>query len=118
MAHGGERHREPWEDVLDDPDQALYPVGVVADLMGVDPQVVRGYDKRGLVVPQRSEAGQRRYSREDIRRLARAMELAGEGIPSSGIDRILNLEDELAVREAARRPDSEADDGATGTLRE
>ncbi len=110
------QEREPWEDVLDDPDQALYPVGVVAELMGVDPQVVRGYDKRGLVVPGRSDAGQRRYSRHDIQRLSRAMELAGEGIPSTGIDRILALEDELARRDepdaATHDPPSEADRGS------
>jgi DNA-binding transcriptional MerR regulator len=89
MTEGG------WEEMLDDPDAPLYPVGVVAELMGVDPQVVRGYDRRGIVVPDRSGAGQRRYSRKDIRRLSRAMELADEGIPGIGIERILTLEDEL-----------------------
>lgn len=87
--------REGWEDTLDDPDEPLYTVGVVADLMGVDTQVVRGYDKRGLVEPGRSDAGHRRYSRADIHRLSRAMKLADEGIPASGIERILGLEDEL-----------------------
>lgn len=94
-----DHERERWEDTLDDPDEPLYTVGVVADLMGVDPQVVRGYDKRGLVEPDRSDAGHRRYSRSDIRRLSRAMELADEGIPSPGIERILALEDELRRRE-------------------
>lgn len=89
--------RHDWERTLDDPNEALYPVGVVADLMGVDPQVVRGYDQRGIVSPERSNAGQRRYSRDDIRRLVRAMDLADEGIPTSGIDRILRLEEELSA---------------------
>jgi MerR family transcriptional regulator/heat shock protein HspR len=92
--------RERWEEVLDDPEQPLYTVGVVADLMGVDPQVVRGYDKRGLVEPGRSESGHRRYSRRDIRRLSRAVELSDEGIPAAGIERILELEDELGRRDA------------------
>lgn len=99
--------REGWEDVLDDPDEPLYTVGVVADLMGVDAQVVRGYDKRGLVEPNRSEAGHRRYSRADIRRLSRAMKLADEGIPAAGIERILGLEDKL------RRQRDEEGDGST-----
>lgn len=94
MEHEDTR-RTDWERTLDDPDEPLYTVGVVAELMGVDTQVVRGYDKRGLVEPGRSESGQRRYSRTDIRRLSRAMELAEEGIPAAGIDRILELEDEL-----------------------
>ena len=61
--------RNSWEATLDDPDEALYTVGVVADLMGVDAQVVRGYDNRGIVQPGRSVSGQRRYSRRDIARL-------------------------------------------------
>lgn len=96
--HPGSR-RDGWEDVLDDPSKPLYTVGVVADLMGVDPQVVRGYDRRGLVEPERSESGHRRYSRKDIQRLSRAMDLADEGIPSAGIERILRLEDELRERD-------------------
>lgn len=90
---------EQWEHTLDDPEEPLYTVGVVADLMGVDAQVVRGYDKRGLVEPGRSEAGHRRYSRSDIRRLSRAMQLADEGIPATGIERILELEDQLRRRD-------------------
>lgn len=98
MADGNDdgRSREDWEGTLDDPDAPLYTVGVVADLMDVDPQVVRGYDKRGIVSPDRSDSGHRRYSRRDIRRLARAMDLADEGIASPGIERILDLEDRLA----------------------
>lgn len=87
--------RQDWEDRLDDPEAPLYTVGVVADLMGVDPQVVRGYDQRGLVQPDRSEGGHRRYSRRDIRRLTRALDLADEGISTTGIERILELEDRL-----------------------
>ncbi len=99
MSKTSRNDREAWEDVLDDPEEPLYPVGVVADLLGVDPQVVRGYDQRGLIAPGRSSSGHRRYSRQDIRRLVRAMRLAGEGIPTTGIGRILELEDELDRRD-------------------
>lgn len=92
--------RQPWEDVLDDPAEPLYSVGVVANLMGVDPQVVRGYDQRGLVEPERADSGHRRYSRDHIRRLSRAMRLADDGIATTGIERILALEDELQRRDA------------------
>lgn len=85
-----------WEATLDDPSAPLYTVGVVADLVGVDPQVVRGYDRRGLVEPTRSTSGQRRYSRNDVARLSRAMKLADEGVSSAGIERVLELEDRLA----------------------
>lgn len=102
--------REAWEESLDDPDEPLYTVGVVAELMDVDAQVVRGYDKRGLIVPERSGAGHRRYSRSDIRRLSRALRLAGEGITTAGIERILALEDELETR------DGSLDEGSQGSL--
>lgn len=92
------RDERGWEEQLDDPAQPLFSVGVVADLMGVDPQVVRGYDERGLVEPDRAPSGHRRYSRNDIHRLSRAMRLSDDGIPSSGIERILELEDELERR--------------------
>ncbi|MFP4634326.1 MAG: MerR family transcriptional regulator [Nitriliruptoraceae bacterium] len=95
MSDDGHEVREAFEDLLDDPDEPIHPVGVVAELLGVDAQVVRGYDQRGLVTPGRSSSGHRRYSRRDIRRLTRAMRLAEEGIPASGIERILALEDEL-----------------------
>lgn len=84
-----------WEQRLDDEDAALYPVGVVADLLGVDVQLVRRYDQPGLAQPARSDSGQRRYSRRDIERLARALNLAGEGVSTPGIKRILDLEDRL-----------------------
>lgn len=85
-----------WEATLDDPAAPLYTVGVVADLVGVDPQVVRGYDRRGLIEPTRSTSGQRRYSRNDVARLSRAMRLADEGVSTAGIERVLDLEDRLA----------------------
>lgn len=94
---------DDWESILDDPAEPLYTVGVVADLVGVDPQVVRGYDQRGLIEPGRSTSGQRRYSRRDIRRLSRAMRLADEGIPRAGIERILDLEDEIRRRDEAQQ---------------
>ena len=40
---------------------------------------------------------------EDIRRLARAMRLADQGIPTAGIERILALEDELDRRDRQGR---------------
>ncbi len=102
MAGSEESRRQQgkeWQRVIEDPNAPLYTVGVVADLVGVDPQVVRGYDKRGLVEPHRSESGHRRYSRRDIERLSRAIELAEEGVSTAGIERVLELQDRLAVAE-------------------
>lgn len=88
-----------WQDQLDDADAALYPIGVVADLLDVTVATLRRYDEEQVVRPDRSQGGQRRYSRSDIARLARALELADEGIPANGIRRILDLESRLADAE-------------------
>lgn len=90
--------RPDWEAAIEDPSAPLYTVGVVAELVGVDPQVVRGYDRRGIVEPSRSESGQRRYSRNDVARLSRAIRLADEGVSTPGIERVLALEDQMAAQ--------------------
>lgn len=88
-----------WEERLDDWDEPVYPIGVVADLLNVNVQVIRRYDEPDMVAPDRSDGGQRRYSRRDIAHLARILRLSEEGISTAGIRRILALEKEL---EAAR----------------
>lgn len=92
-------HVRSWQERLDDADAPVYPIGVVADLFDVDVQTVRRYDEEGVVEPDRSDGGQRRYSRRDIARLAQVLELAGEGVSMPGIKRILQLEDRLAEAE-------------------
>ena len=89
-----------WERRLDDEDEPVYPIGVVADLLRVSVQVVRRYDDDAIVEPERSEGGHRRYSRRDIARLAHILQLADEGVSLPGIKRILALEEELRAREA------------------
>lgn len=88
-----------WEQRLDDHNEPVYPIGVVADLLDVSVQVVRRYDDEDVVEPERSEGGQRRYTRRDIARLAHVLELADEGIPLAGIRRILDLERRLRAHE-------------------
>ena len=97
-----------WQERLDDHDEPVYPIGVVADLLDVSVQVVRRYDDVEVVEPQRSDGGQRRYSRRDIARLAHVLELADEGISVAGIRRIIALEQQLhrqSTRDVARDGD-------------
>lgn len=73
----------------------VFTVGRAAELAGVHPQTLRQYDRLGLVVPQRTEGGARRYSLRDVARLAKAQHLSqDEGINLSGVTRILELEEE------------------------
>jgi DNA-binding transcriptional MerR regulator len=82
----------------------LYTVGQVAGMLSVQPAFLRRLDTEDLVSPQRSEGGQRRYSRAEIHQIQRVAELAGEGMTLAGIRRLIALEAEVAElrREVAK----------------
>ena len=77
-------------------DMPVYVISVAADLSGMHPQTLRGYEKVGLVTPRRTAGGGRRYSMRDILALREIQRLSQEeGINLSGIKRIMDLEQEL-----------------------
>lgn len=79
-----------------DPDAGVYVMSVAADLVGVHPQTLRIYERRGLLEPARTLGGTRRYSDSDLVRLRHIGELTGVGVSIEGVRRILELEAELA----------------------
>jgi len=81
---------------FDDEHAALYTLGQVAGMLGVQPAFLRRLDDQEVVQPARSEGGQRRYSRAEIARVQKVSEMAGEGMTLAGIRRILVLEAEVA----------------------
>lgn len=81
---------------LDEQHVPFYTVGQVASLLGVQPALLRRLDSEAVVQPERSEGGQRRYSRMEIGHAQRAVELMGEGLTLAGIRRLLALEAEVA----------------------
>lgn len=87
---------------FDDFDSApVFAISVVAQLTGMHPQTLRQYDRVGLVTPQRTSGGGRRYSARDVERLREIQQLSAEGIGLTGVKRILDLErltDDLAAR--------------------
>jgi DNA-binding transcriptional MerR regulator len=50
------------------PSQALYPIGIVAELIGVRPETLRVWDREGLVTPSRWR-GSRCYSDAGLQRV-------------------------------------------------
>jgi MerR family transcriptional regulator/heat shock protein HspR len=77
-------------------DMPVYVISVAANLSGMHPQTLRGYERVGLVTPRRTPGGGRRYSMRDILALREIQRLSQEeGINLSGIKRILDLEREL-----------------------
>ena len=48
-------------------------IGQISDRTGLAPSAIRFYEEQGLVTPDRTDAGQRRYAGSDIRRLSFVM---------------------------------------------
>jgi MerR family transcriptional regulator, heat shock protein HspR len=77
-------------------DRAVYVISVAAELAGLHPQTLRIYERKGLLDPARTGGGSRRYSDADIQQLRRIQELTAEGLNLAGVQRVLELEAELA----------------------
>ena len=75
---------------------AVYVISVFAELAGVHPQTLRNYERGGLLNPQRTSGGSRRFSDEDLTALRRIQELTNEGVNLEGVKKVLRLEAELA----------------------
>lgn len=87
-----------------DDETAVYAISVAAELVSMEVQNLRVYERRGLLEPARTPGGTRRYSRANIQRLHRIRELLEDGLNLAGIHRVLALEDELVlVRRENRR---------------
>ena len=75
---------------------AVYVISVFAEIAGVHPQTLRNYERGGLLNPQRTSGGSRRFSDADLAALRRIQELTNEGVNLEGVKKILRLETELA----------------------
>ncbi len=79
------------------PDAPVFVISVAAQLTGMHPQTLRGYDRIGLVSPGRSGGGGRRYSLRDIELLQWVAELTAAGIGIEGVRRILELQHQVTT---------------------
>lgn len=97
---------------LGDSKTPLYAISVAADLSGTTIQNLRAYERHGLLMPDRTEGGTRRYSDHDVRRLTYIRELLADGLNIAGIQRVLHLEAEIAgLRAALLRTSRQGRDG-------
>jgi DNA-binding transcriptional MerR regulator len=72
--------------------RGVYGISVAADLVGMGTQNLRAYEAHGLVHPDRTDGGTRRYSADDLDRLRRIGDLLGAGLNLAGIAMVLDLE--------------------------
>jgi MerR family transcriptional regulator/heat shock protein HspR len=76
----------------------VFVISVAATLAGMHPQTLRQYDRLGLVTPERTGGGGRRYSERDVERLREVQRLSQEeGVNLAGIKRIIELENQVAA---------------------
>jgi MerR family transcriptional regulator/heat shock protein HspR len=76
----------------EDASRGVYGISVAAELVGTGAQNLRVYERHGLVDPDRTEGGTRRYSSTDLDRLRRIGELLAAGLNLAGIAAVLELE--------------------------
>jgi len=85
----------------DDARRGIYGISVAAELVGTGPQNLRAYERHGLVDPERTEGGTRRYSSADLDRLRRIGELLAAGLNLAGDDVFVNIAGGMTVDEPA-----------------
>ncbi len=85
---------------LDDRDYPALTMGQAAQLLDVQPAFLRSLDAAGVLKPQRSDAGHRRYSRRQLELAGRMRELFDQGMTLDAAARIVDLQNQLATARA------------------
>lgn len=86
--------------------RGVFAISVAAEMVRMEVQNLRVYERRGLLTPDRTEGGTRLYSQADIEVLHRIRQLLADGLNLAGVARVLELEEEvrrLRARLAAGR---------------
>jgi MerR family transcriptional regulator/heat shock protein HspR len=78
----------------------VFAISIAAEMVSMEIQNLRVYERRGLLDPDRTAGGSRLYSADDIDRLHRIRELLAEGLNLAGIAAVLRLEDRVRTLEA------------------
>jgi MerR family transcriptional regulator/heat shock protein HspR len=89
-----------------DPGRGVFGISVAAELVGLDPQSLRLYERRGLLEPDRTGGGTRRYSAHDLDRLRRIAALLAAGLNLAGIAMVLELEADNALLRSQNATDA------------
>ena len=82
---------------LDDEDYPMVTMGQAAELLDVQPAFLRSLDAAGVLRPERSGGGHRRYSRRQLTLAVRMRELFDQGLTLEAAARIVTLQDELGT---------------------
>lgn len=87
-----------------------YTIGIVSQLLGLPPQMLRRYEEAGLLEPARQGGKNRLYSDQDVAILEEIAELSEQGVNAAGIRYIIQirrhvliLQQEINEAQEARR---------------
>lgn len=87
---------------MPDPIEHTLTIGEVAGIAGVATSTLRYYERRGLVVADARQSGQRRYRPETLRRLVFVQMLQDAGLSLDEIGVVLEAGDNEAWKSIAR----------------
>jgi MerR family transcriptional regulator/heat shock protein HspR len=76
------------------PDRALFSISVASEVTGVNPQMLRVYEQKGLLTPHRTDGGTRRYSSNELDLIREIDALIKTGLNLAGVERVLQLQEE------------------------
>jgi MerR family transcriptional regulator, heat shock protein HspR len=100
-------------------DARTFLISVAAQLAGMHAQTLRTYDRLGLVTPQRTTGGGRRYSQRDVDLLREVQRLSqDEGVNLAGIKRIIELTNQVEALQARLRELSDEVEGLRAQRRD
>ena len=74
-----------------------YTIGVVSQLLGLPPQVLRRYEEAGLLEPARQSGKNRLYSDQDVAILEEIAQLSEQGVNAVGIRHIIQIRREVLI---------------------
>ena len=81
-------------------DEPMYLISVVAKILNIHPQTLRQYEREGLVEPERTEGKMRLYSARDIDRIKMILRLTKDlGVNLAGVDVIFQLKERIEESE-------------------
>lgn len=89
---------------IDQSEEPLYVISVVARLLGMHQQTLRYYERTGIITPSRSRGNVRLYSEQDVARLRQIKRLMDDlGVNLAGAEVILRMRDRIEQMEARIR---------------
>ena len=74
-----------------------YTIGVVSQLLGLPPQVLRRYEEAGLLEPARQSGKNRLYSDQDVAMLEEIAQLSEQGVNAVGIRHIIEVRRQVLI---------------------